>query len=164
MTTIKRLRQDQHDAILAGLRMLACYMKARQANGGPYSKAQMVAAADLFVQAGHDLSGRQIDALADAVNDSSRTLAFVVAMPDEPAIARAAALTAPVAPMRFLVTATRVPTNYNMPQPTLTIEAPNADEARRVAQAHYRDLSGMSAYVYDVREDNAPPPLGRVVA
>jgi hypothetical protein len=62
---------------------------------------------------------------------------------------------------RYVVTATRTPTNYNQPT-SYIVEAANEDDARAVLKDNLRDLGPYSVYVYTVKP-YTPPPAGRVV-
>jgi hypothetical protein len=63
---------------------------------------------------------------------------------------------------KYVVIATRIPTNFNDPI-SIRVEAPNEDDARNVGQRHLNDLAGMSNYDYVVREEmDRDNPQGKV--
>jgi len=63
---------------------------------------------------------------------------------------------------RWLVTYTRIPTNYNDDH-TLVIEAESAADAVMLAKHHLADLGDLSRNAYKAREF-VPPPAGRVMS
>lgn len=67
-----------------------------------------------------------------------------------------------MARMKFIVTATAIPTNYNRPT-SYVVEAGSEKDARAIVKDSLRDFARFPNYVYDVKPYTPPPP-GRIVA
>lgn len=64
---------------------------------------------------------------------------------------------------KFVVTFTRIPTNYHDPR-SLVVEAATAEDAVKIVKDHLRDGLGgfMENYTY-ATSDYVPPPAGKIV-
>lgn len=62
---------------------------------------------------------------------------------------------------RFVVTATRIPTNYNTPI-SYVVEAATEDDARAIVKDSLRDLGPYLVHTYSVKP-YTPPPAGRIL-
>lgn len=61
----------------------------------------------------------------------------------------------------YIVSATRIPTNYNDPR-SYVVEAACEDDARQLVKHSLRDFADLIGYVYAVKP-YVPPPAGRIV-
>jgi hypothetical protein len=62
---------------------------------------------------------------------------------------------------KFIVTVTRIPTNYNSPQ-SYIVEATSEDDAYKVVKDALRDYGSLANFIYTVKP-YAPPPAGRIL-
>ena len=58
---------------------------------------------------------------------------------------------------KFIVTYTRIPTNYNDPS-SLVVEAATEDDAVAIVRDHLRDFASLRNFVYAVKPYTPPPP------
>lgn len=63
--------------------------------------------------------------------------------------------------LKFVVTVTRIPTNYNAPV-SYVVEAATEDDARIIVKDAIRDLGPYQTHTYIVRPYIAPP-VGRIL-
>lgn len=62
---------------------------------------------------------------------------------------------------KYVVTATKTPTNYNTPQ-SYVVEATTEKDARAIVKDNLRDLGPYEQYVY-LTKDYVPPPAGKIL-
>jgi hypothetical protein len=62
---------------------------------------------------------------------------------------------------KFIVTYTRIPTNYNDPV-SVVVEAATESDARAIVKDHLRDFASLTGYTYEVKL-YTPPPAGKIL-
>lgn len=62
---------------------------------------------------------------------------------------------------KYIVTTTRIPTNYNEPQ-SYIVEAASEDDAYKIVKDALRDFGSLANFIYKV-DTYTPPPAGRIL-